>query len=95
MKGDFNTDNATGKVAERAIARTLAAKGHTITDCSGIRAYQQKDIDFLLERNGKTASLEVKNEIRSEGVCPNRRGNWRRGKKAEKHLNALVRQIPV
>ena len=28
-------------------------------------------------------------------VCPNRRGNWRRGRKAEKHLKALITPIPV
>ena len=43
---------------------------------------------------GKTLII-VHSEFSSAGVCPNHRGNWRRGRKAEKHLNALVRQIPV
>ena len=34
-------------------------------------------------------------KVKLTRVCPNHRGNWRRGRKAEKHLNALVRQIPV
>ena len=66
MKGDFLTDMKSGKAAESAVSQALEAKGHMVIDVSDHRQYQQLDIDFLLERNGKAASLEVKNEIRSE-----------------------------
>jgi hypothetical protein len=66
MKGEFYTDYNSGKAAEVAVFRALTEKGHNLTDVSGHKQYQQLDIDFLLTKNGNCASLEVKNDLRSE-----------------------------
>lgn len=43
----------------------LLQKRFVVQDVSDNEAYQRADIDFLILKNGKVASLEVKNDIRS------------------------------
>lgn len=61
----FTQDLNRGRQGEIIVAKALAAKGHKIEDVSLSPSYQYRDIDFLLTKNGKTTSLEVKNDIRS------------------------------
>ena len=65
MDNTFNAQNAIGKQGEALIMNALRSKGHNIEDVSGKYEYQQKDIDLRLEHNGLIATLEVKNDIRS------------------------------
>ena len=62
---NFNNDLQRGKYGERIVAAALTERGHKVIDVSQEVYYQYKDIDFLLTKNGKTTSLEVKNDIRS------------------------------
>lgn len=62
---DFNKDLQRGKKGEQFVAAALTARGHNIVDVSMSPSYQFRDIDFLLTKNGKTTTLEVKNDIRS------------------------------
>jgi len=61
----FTQDLNRGRRGEVMVATALAARGHKIEDVSLSPSYQFRDIDFLLTKNGKTTSLEVKNDIRS------------------------------
>lgn len=62
----FKDNLEVGKRAEKAVAAALAARGHGIQDVSDDSAYQRIDIDLLLNKDGKQASLEIKNDLRSE-----------------------------
>lgn len=62
---NFINDLQRGRKGEQMVAAALERKGHTIKDVSMDVAYQYKDIDFLLTKNGKHTTLEVKNDIRS------------------------------
>ena len=61
----FQDDLSIGKRGEKLVAAALLKRGHTITDVSDDAAYQRKDIDMMLCKNGLAVSLEVKNDIKS------------------------------
>ena len=62
----FQDDLKIGKRGEQLVAAALAARGHQVTDVSDNPQYQREDIDFTLAHNGQFATLEVKNDLRSE-----------------------------
>lgn len=62
---NFYNDLERGKKGEQLVAAALTARGHKVEDVSLSPSYQFRDIDFILTKNGKTTSLEVKNDIRS------------------------------
>lgn len=51
-----------GKSAENYVADYLTAAGHIVEDVSYEAAYMSKDIDFLLYKNNKYTTLEVKSD---------------------------------
>ena len=62
----FIDDLEIGKRAEKLVAAALAARGHDIQDVSDDSTYQRIDVDLLLNKDGKQATLEIKNDLRSE-----------------------------
>lgn len=65
---DFYTDLKTGKEGEQLFAQTMAARGHTVTDVSNDQNYRNKDIDFVLTNSTGSATVEVKNDVRSNST---------------------------
>ena len=63
---DFYDDLARGKRGEKLVYDALTARGSIITDLRDDREARFNDIDFLLEKDGKTTTLEVKTDFRSE-----------------------------
>lgn len=61
----FYTDLQRGRKGEKLVAEALTAKGHTVEDVSMALAYQFKDIDFVITKDGASTTLEVKNDLRS------------------------------
>lgn len=62
---NFYDDLQKGRKGEKMVADALTARGHKVEDVSLSPSYQFRDIDFLLVKNGKRTTLEVKNDIRS------------------------------
>jgi len=62
---NFYNDLTIGKRGEALVKAALAAKGHTIEDLTNDTEARAKDIDFRLSKNGLSATLEVKNDIKS------------------------------
>ena len=64
MMNKFNKSLAIGKAIENYVASYLTGKGHLVDNKSDDAAYQSKDIDFILYKNGNTTTLEVKADSR-------------------------------
>ena len=62
---NFELDLERGKTGEALVANALKNLGHSVKDVSNEIYYQKKDIDFILSKNGKQTTLEVKNDIKS------------------------------
>ncbi len=62
---DFSFSLAQGKDGEQLVRAALIEKGHVVSDVSNNPSYQDYDIDFVLSKNNKQTTLEVKNDIRS------------------------------
>lgn len=54
-----------GKRGEAKVKAALVKRGNAIDDVSEQASYQKKDIDFIVSRSGKSVTLEVKNDVRS------------------------------
>lgn len=65
MYRTFKDDLAIGKQGEKMVMSALEKRGHQITDVSDKLEYQLKDIDIIISKNGKSASIEIKNDVRS------------------------------
>lgn len=63
---NFNASLACGKIGEEMVAAALKKNGNIVLDVSSCRDYQNKDIDFLVSKDKKKTTLEVKNDRRSE-----------------------------
>ena len=62
---NFSFSLSQGKQGEQLVRAALLQKRFVVQDVSDNEAYQRADIDFLILKKGKVASLEVKNDIRS------------------------------
>ena len=58
----FELMNKQGLEVQEIVKKHLEGRGHKVTDVSQDRAYQKKDVDFILQKNGLTATLEVKKD---------------------------------
>lgn len=65
MYRTFEEQLTLGKKGEALVKAALAARGHIILDVSNMPEWQQKDIDFVISKNGVSITLEIKNDIRS------------------------------
>ena len=65
MDKTFQAQNTIGKQGEALVINALRGKGHSVEDVSGKYEYQCKDIDLKLVKDGLSATLEVKNDLRS------------------------------
>jgi hypothetical protein len=63
---DFYDDLARGKRGEKLVYDALTARGSIITDLRDDMEARWNDIDFLLEKDGKQTTLEVKTDYASE-----------------------------
>lgn len=63
---DFYASLAIGQRGEEMVFNALTKKGHNVLDVSDDTDYQWIDIDFQVSRNGRTTTLEVKNDLASE-----------------------------
>lgn len=54
--------NKEGLAVQEVVKRHLESRSITVTDVSQDKAYQKVDIDFLLEKDEQTTSLEVKKD---------------------------------
>lgn len=60
----FQQQKIKGKDAERIVKQHLQSQGIEVIDVAENPDYQKIDIDFLIKKNGKTATLEVKADSR-------------------------------
>lgn len=60
----FQQQKNKGKKAEQIVKEHLQSRGIEVLDVAEVPDYQKVDIDFLIRKNGKTASLEVKADNR-------------------------------
>ena len=65
MYRTFQTDLAIGKQGEEMVMSALKQRGHNVVDVSDNAEYRKKDIDIIISKNGQTATIEVKNDLRS------------------------------
>ena len=66
---NFQQQKIKGKDAERIVKQHLQQQGIEVLDVAEVPDYQKIDIDFLIKKNGKTASLEVKADYRINKTC--------------------------
>ena len=62
----FYDDLERGKRGEKLVYDALTARGSIITDLRDDLEARWNDIDFLLEKDGKQTTLEVKTDFKSE-----------------------------
>lgn len=62
----FYDDLERGKRGEKLVYDALTARGSIVTDLRDDEEARFNDIDFLLEKDGQTTTLEVKTDFRSE-----------------------------
>lgn len=65
----FQQQKSKGKQAEQIVKQHLQSQGIEVLDVAEVPDYQKIDIDFLIKKNGKTASLEVKADYRINKTC--------------------------
>lgn len=56
----FQKDLADGKTGEDKVKQLLEEKGWAVEDVSDKKEYQEKDIDFIISKDGRTHTIEVK-----------------------------------
>ncbi len=61
---NFNNQNLKGKKGEAFVKKYLESRKYTVTDVTDRKKYQDKDTDFLIERNRNKQTLEVKSDSR-------------------------------
>ena len=65
MYRTFQTDLTIGKQGEEMVMSALLKRGHMVVDVSDNAEYRKKDIDIIISKNGKSATIEIKNDLRS------------------------------
>lgn len=65
MYRTFNDDLTIGKQGEKMVMSALKQRGHMVVDVSDNTEYRKKDIDIIISKNGQSATIEVKNDLRS------------------------------
>ena len=61
---NFQCQKTRGKKAEQIVKEHLQSRGITVIDVAEMPEYQKIDVDFLIKKQGKTASIEVKGDYR-------------------------------
>lgn len=65
MYRTFENDLSIGKQGEYLVVSALKQHGHNIVDVSDNAEYRKKDIDIIISKNGVSATVEIKNDLRS------------------------------
>ena len=79
---NFEKMNQQGLEVQEIVRKHLAKRGNRLIDVSQDKAYQKKDIDFLVYKGDKMTTLEVKkdkNLFRTRNIfveCGFQRGNY-------------------
>ena len=82
MVGSFETMNKQGLAVQEIVKSHLEDRGIEVVDVSQIKDYQKHDIDFILFKEGKSTTLEVKKDkslFRTGNIfieCGFQRGNF-------------------
>mgnify|MGYP002613503319 FL=1 len=56
----FVLKNKEGKQAEQIVKDYLTGRGYTVQDVSEEQDNYQNDIDFIVQKDGRTSKIEVK-----------------------------------
>lgn len=78
----FDKLNKEGLAVQEIVKSHLESRGNRVVDVSQDKAYQKIDIDFLVYKNGKSTTLEVKKDkslYRTGNIfieCGFQRGNY-------------------
>lgn len=78
----FDKMNKQGLAVQEIVKAHLESRGNKIVDVSQVKEYQKRDIDFIVSKDGKTTTLEVKKDkslFRTGNIfieCGSYRGNY-------------------
>lgn len=78
----FDKMNKQGLAVQEIVKAHLESRGNKIIDVSQVKEYQKRDIDFIVSKDGKTTTLEVKKDkslFRTGNIfieCGSYRGNY-------------------
>ena len=61
----FVLKNKEGKQAEQIVKDYLTGRGYTVQDVSEEQDNYQNDVDFIVQKDGRTSRIEVKLDLRN------------------------------